>query len=295
MQLKTVIAVLFVLMLNVASCAPTKEAVVQPLQQKRAKVAVVLGAGASRGFAHIGVLKVLESNNIPINLIVGTSAGSFVGSLYAYGYNAFQLQKMAIDLQKSDIVDLCIPDNGFIKGELLEEYINKMTRNTPIEKLRTPFYAVATNIQNGQEIIFGSGNTGTAVRASCTIPGIFRPVRIGTQMYVDGGVVSPIAVDAARKMGADVVIAVDISSDIDTALPEGTMDTILQSINIMYSKISYMQLLKADVVIRPKVGRIGSGDFDKRHEAILEGEKAALESLPRIREIIAKLSASVHK
>ena len=289
MQLKRVVGVLFVLMLNVASCAPTKEAVVQPLQEKPAKVAVVLGAGASRGFAHIGVLKVLESNNIPINLVVGTSAGSFVGSLYAYGYNAFQLQKMAISMQKSDIVDLCIPDNGFIKGELLEEYINKMTKNTPIEKLRTPFYAVATNIQNGQEVIFGSGNTGIAVRASCSVPGIFRPVRIGTQMYVDGGVVSPIAVDAARKMGADVVIAVDISSDIDTALPEGTMDTILQSINIMYSKISYMQLLKADVVIRPKVGRIGSGDFDKRHEAILEGEKAALESLPRIKEIIARL------
>ncbi|HXW69628.1 MAG TPA: patatin-like phospholipase family protein, partial [Dissulfurispiraceae bacterium] len=263
--------------------------VVQPVRQTPAKVAVVLGAGASRGFAHIGVLKVLESNNIPINLVVGTSAGSFVGSLYAFGYNAFQLQMMAIAMQKSDIVDLSIPDNGFIKGELLEEYINKMVKNTPIEKLRTPFYAVATDIQDGREIIFGSGNTGTAVRASCTIPGIFRPVRIGTRMYVDGGVVSPIAVNAARKLGADVVIAVDISSDIGNSLPEGTMDTILQSINIMYAKISGAQLSKADVVIRPKVGRIGSGDFDKRHEAILEGEQAALEALPRIREIIARL------
>jgi NTE family protein len=289
MQFKTVVVALFVLMLSVVSCAPTKEAVVQPPQLKPAKVAVVLGAGASRGFAHIGVLKVLESNNVPIHMVVGTSAGSFVGSLYSYGYNAFQLQKMAIDLQKSDIIDLGIPDNGFIKGELLEAYVNRIVKNTPMEKLRIPFYAVATNIQNGQEVIFGSGNTGTAVRASCTIPGIFKPVRIGPQMYVDGGVVSPVAVDAARKMGADVVIAVDISSDIDSTLPEGTMDTILQSINIMYSKISYMQLLKADVVIRPKVGRIGSGDFDKRHEAILEGEKAALESLPRIRELIEAL------
>ena len=289
MQFRAVVVVLFVVMLNVVSCAPTKEAVVQPQQQRPVKVAVVLGAGASRGFAHIGVLKVLESNNVPINMVVGTSAGSFVGSLYAYGYNAFQIQKMAIDLQKSDIVDLGIPDNGFIKGELLEAYVNRTVKNTPMEKLRIPFYAVATNIQNGQGIIFGSGNTGAAVRASCSIPGIFRPVRIGPNMYVDGGVVSPVAVDAARKMGADIVIAVDISSDIDTALPEGTMDTILQSINIMYSKISYMQLLKADVVIRPKVGRIGSGDFDKRHEAILEGEKAALESLPRIKEIIARL------
>lgn len=276
-------------MLNVASCAPTKEAVVQPMQQKPAKVAVVLGAGASRGFAHIGVLKVLEANNIPINMIVGTSAGSFVGSLYAYGYNAFQLQEIAIPMQKSDIVDLGIPDNGFIKGELLGAYVNRMVKNTPMEKLRIPFYAVATDVQNGQEVIFGSGNTGTAVRASCSIPGIFRPVRIGGRMYVDGGVVSPVAVDAARKMGADVVIAVDIASDTGNTLPEGTMDTILQSINIMYAKISNAQLSRADVVIRPKVGLIGSADFDKRHEAILEGEKAALESMPRIREIIAKL------
>ncbi len=272
MQFKRIVVILFVLMLNIVSCAPTREGVVQP-QQKPAKVAVVLGAGASRGFAHIGVLKVLESNNIPIQMIVGTSAGSFVGSLYAYGFNAFQLQKIAIGLQKTDIADLSFPDNGFIKGELLETYVNKMVRNTPIEKLRIPFYAVATNIQSGQETIFGSGNTGTAVRASCTIPGIFRPVKIDGQMYVDGGVVSPVAVDAAKKMGADIVIAVDISSDLDTILPEGTIDTILQSVNIMYSKISYVQLSKADVVIRPKVGRIGSSDFDKRHEAILEGEK----------------------
>ena len=285
MNFRGIVIVIFVLIFNAASCAPTKETIVQP-PQKPVRVALVLGAGASRGFAHIGVLKVLESNNIPIHMIVGTSAGSFVGSLYSYGYNAYQIQKMAIDLQKSDIVDLGIPDNGFVKGELLEEYVNKMVRQIPMEKLRIPFYAVATNIQNGQEVIFGTGNTGAAVRASCTIPGIFRPVRIGSQMYIDGGVVSPIAVDAAKKMGADVVIAVDISSDLDGALPGGTIDTILQSVNIMYAKISSAQLSRADVVVRPKVGRIGSGDFDKRHEAILEGEKAALESLPRIREII---------
>ncbi len=180
MQFRSTVVVLFVLMLNVMSCAPVKEAVVPaPPPQKPARVAVVLGAGASRGFAHIGVLKVLESNNVPINMVVGTSAGSFVGSLYSYGFNAYQLQKMAIDLQKSDIIDPGIPDNGFIKGELLEAYVNKAIRNTPIEKLRIPFYAVATDIQTGQEVVFGSGNTGTAVRASCSIPGVFRPVRTG--------------------------------------------------------------------------------------------------------------------
>ncbi len=275
---------LFILIF-IFSCAPKQ--IQPPLRQ--AKVAVVLGAGASKGFAHIGVLKVLESNKIPVHMIVGTSAGSFVGALYAYGFNAFELQKLSFSLQKDDIVDLTIPDNGFIKGEKLEGYINYMLRNTPIEKLRIPFYAVATDFQTGKEVVFGSGNTGTAVRASCSIPGIFVPPVISGKMYVDGGVVSPVAVDAAKRYGADIVIAVDISSDLESAMPTGTIETILQSIGIMYSKLSAIQLARADVVIKPKVGYIGSSDFSKRHEAVLEGEKAAIEALPKILEIMNKL------
>jgi len=223
-------------------------------------------------------------------MVIGTSAGSFVGSLYAYGFTSFQLQKVAHSLDKNEIIDMTIPDNGFVKGERLEEYVNTMVKNTPIEKMRIPFYAVAANIQNGQEVVFSRGNTGTAVRASCSIPGIFRPVKIEGKMYVDGGVVSPIAVDAAQRLGADTIIAVDISSDIDARQPEGTVETILQAIGIMHSKISAIQLAKADVVIRPKVGRIGGADFDKSVDAIIEGEKAALEALPAIQTIIAKLN-----
>ena len=182
-----------------------------------------------------------------------------------------------------------IPDNGFIKGEKLEAYINRILKNTPLEKLKIPFYAVATDIQSGKEVVFGSGNTGTAVRASCSIPGIFRPVNISGKLYVDGGVVSPVAVDAAKRLGADIVIAVDIAGDVDSSQPEGTIETILQSITIMYSKLAAIQLSKADVVIKPKVGYISSGDFSKRHEAVLEGEKAALEALPKIQEIVNKL------
>lgn len=254
-----------------------------------AKIALVLGAGASKGFAHIGVLKVLESNKIPVHMIVGTSAGSFVGSLYAYGFNAFEIQKLSFAIEKNDIIDFTIPDNGFIKGEKLEGYINYILRSTPMERLKIPFYAVVTDIQSGSEVIFGNGNTGTAVRASCSIPGVFRPVNISGRMYVDGGVVSPVAVEAARRLGADVVIAVDVSGDVEASAPNGTIETILQSINIMHSKLSSIQLLKADVVIKPRVGYIGSADFSKRHEATLEGEKAALEALPKIKEILNKL------
>jgi NTE family protein len=261
---------------------------VQP-PPKPAKIALVLGAGSSKGFAHIGVLKILESNKIPIHMIVGTSVGSVVGSLYAYGYNAFQLQKMSFSIEKGDIVDLTVPDNGFIKGEKLEEFINKTVKNTPMEKLKIPFYAVATEIKDGQEVVFGKGNTGQAVRASCSIPGIFRPVRIADKIYVDGGVVSPVAVDAARRFGADIVIAVDISTGTERTLPENTIETILQSLNVMYSRLASIQLCNADVVIRPKVGYIASSDLSKRHEAILEGEKAALEALPQIMQIVTKL------
>lgn len=284
-QIKFVI-ILILFALTSVSCAP-REAVHPPV--KPAKIAVVLGAGASRGFAHIGVLKVLELNKVPVHMVVGTSAGSFVGSLYAYGFNAFQLQKIALSLDKGDIVDLTVPDNGFIKGEKLEAYVNSAVNNTAIEKLRLPFYAVATAVPDGQEVVFGKGNTGTAVRASCSIPGIFRPVKIADKMYVDGGVVSPVAVNAAKRQGADIVIAVDISFDLDTKQPEGTIDTILQAINIMYSKLSALQTSKADIVIKPKVGYIGSADFEKRHEAILEGEKAAAEAMPKIKALLEKL------
>jgi len=249
----------------------------------------VLGGGAARGFAHIGVLKILESNGIPIHMIVGTSAGSFVGSLYAYGFNAYQIQKLSLDIQRSDIADFTIPDNGFIKGDLLEEYINRMLRNTTMEKLRIPFYATATELPKGKETVFGTGNTGKAVRASCSIPGVFNPAMIGNKMYVDGGVVSPVPVDAAKSLGADVVIAVDVSSDLDTTTPSGTIETILQAINIMSSRISVAQLARADIVIRPLVGHIGSADFDRRNDAIIEGEKAALQALPKIREIVEQL------
>jgi NTE family protein len=273
------------LILLLASCAHREVSAppAAPPLPKTVKVALALGAGVSKGFAHIGVLKILEANGIPVQMIVGTSVGSFVGSLYAYGYDSYQLQKLAFTVEKSDIADLTSPDNGFIKGEKLEEYVNRAVRNTALENLRVPFFAVATDIQSGREIVFGKGNTGKAVRASCSIPGIFRPVRIGERFYVDGGVVSPVPVDAARRLGADVVIAVDISADASEEIPESTMETLLQSVGIMYAKLASLQLSRADVVIKPKVGYIGSSDFSKRHEAILEGEKAAQEALPRIK------------
>jgi NTE family protein len=276
-------------LLLISACGPKE--IPPPQMKPPAKVALVLGAGASRGFTHIGAIKILEANRVPIHMIVGTSAGSFVGSLYAYGFNAFQLQSLSFSIEKGDIIDLTVPDKGFIKGEKLESYVNHMVSSTPIEKMRIPFYAVATDILSGEEVAFASGNTGMAVRASCSIPGIFQPVKIGEKYYVDGGLVSPVAVDYARKMGADIIIAVDISTGANNAPPQTTIETIMQAVIIMYSKISQSQISRADIVIRPKVSHISSTDFSKRHEAVLEGERAALEAMPQIKAALDKLRA----
>jgi NTE family protein len=285
--------ILCLVMTLLSACAlretPAMAPVVETVPPKPAKVALVLGAGAAKGFAHIGVMKVLEANKIPLNFIIGTSAGSVAGAFYAYGYNAYDLQSLAMKVEKSDVFDLTVPKNGFIKGEKLENFVNGHLGNTPIEKLKIKFYAVVTDLATGEEVVFGSGNTGKAVRASSSIPGIFQPVKISGRTYVDGGVVSPIAVDAARRIGADVVIAVDISGGVADSVPDGIMDIILQAIDIMYSKISMYQLKNADVVIRPKVSQIGSAEIEKRNEAILEGERAAQAALPQIQSIMDKL------
>jgi NTE family protein len=273
--------------LFLAGCAATPHSQTSP--QRPARIALVLGAGASKGFAHIGVLKVLETSRIPIHMIVGTSVGSFVGSLYAYGYDAYALQKIALSIERSDVGELTIPDNGFLKGERLRDYINTKTRTTPMEKFRIPFYAVATDIRSGESVVFNSGNPGMAVQASCAIPGVFQPARFSGASYVDGGVVKPLAVDVARTYGADVVIAVDISSGIDQIVPTTTMETIMKSIQIMYDRMSQPSIVQADVVIRPVVSFVGSADFSRRNEAIMEGEKAALAAMPKINEILARL------
>ena len=289
LQIKKIHCLLLGICLSViVSCAP-REAVAPVSLRKPAKIAVVLGAGAARGFSHIGVLKVLESHKVPIDIIVGTSAGSFVGSIYATGFNAFQLQTMAMSLQKDDVIDYMLPDNGFIRGEKLEKFINKTVNRVPIENMRIPLRVVATDIRTVNEAVFATGNTGWAVRASCSVPGVFQPVQIGKNTYVDGGVVSPVAVNAARQAGADVVIAVDISAGFAGSVPQGTIETILQAIDIMHARIAEIQLRNADVVIRPKIGYIGTADFEKRYEAILEGEKAASLAMPQIQQIIARL------
>jgi len=247
------------------------------------KLVLALGGGAARGFAHVGVIKTLESHGIVPDMVVGTSAGSVVGALYAAGYSGFELQKQAMKLEEGSIADWSLPARGVLKGEALQKFINEAVKSQPLEHLKKPFAAVATDLKSGEAVLFRSGNTGMAVRASSSVPGVFQPVSINGREYVDGGLVSPVPVRAARAMGGEVVIAVDISSKPANARISGLMDVLLQTFAIMGSHLGQEELKEADVVIRPDIPGIGSTDFKSRNDAILEGERAAQAALPQIR------------
>ena len=255
------------------------------------KIGIALGGGAAKGFAHIGVIKMLEANGFTPSVVAGTSAGSVVGALYASGMNAFELQENAVALDETKIRDLQLSSGGLVLGQKLEDYVNEQVHRKPLEQLAKPFVAVATRLEDGERTMFSRGNTGQAVRASSSVPGVFQPVAIGKFHFVDGGIASPVPVDAARQLGADVVIAVDISNKARGKTPDGMLGTLGQSIAIMGQKLGQAELARADIIIRPKVLDIGAADFSQRANAIVEGEKAAMAVMPQIRERVAKLQA----
>jgi len=255
------------------------------------KIGIALGGGAAKGFAHIGVIKMLEANGFTPAVVAGTSAGSVVGALYASGMNAFELQEKAVALDEAKIRDLQLSSGGLILGQKLQDYVNEQVHHKPLEQLAKPFVAVATRLEDGERTVFARGNTGQAVRASSSIPGVFQSVTIGKYHFVDGGITSPVPVDAARQLGADVVIAVDISNKARGKTPDGLWGALGQSIAIMGQKLGQAELARADVIVRPKVLDMGSADFSQRAQAIVEGEKAAMAAMPHIRALIAKLQA----
>lgn len=256
---------------------------------KPLKIGVALGGGAAKGFAHIGVIKMLEANGFEPVVVSGTSAGSVVGALYASGMDAFQMQSRAVALDEASIRDVRLFSGGLVQGQKLQDYVNQQVGNRPAERLRKPFAAVATNLETGERAVFVRGNVGQAVRASSSIPGVFEPVKIGSNTFVDGGVVSPVPVDAARQLGAEFVIAVDISSKASGKTPVGMLGIVNQSIAIMGQRLGEQELARADIIIRPRVLDIGAADFSQRGTAILEGEKAAMAAMPQIRAKIEQI------
>lgn len=253
------------------------------------RIGLALGGGAARGFAHVGVIQVLEEAGIRPNLVAGTSAGSLVAAIYASGKSGAQLQQVAETMEEAAIADwsLQIFSRGALRGEALARYVNTQVNSRLIENMPMPLGIVATDLNTGVDTVFQRGDTGTAVRASSAVPAVFQPVKISGRDYVDGGLVSPVPVRAAHKMGAELVIAVDISSPPEGNLTGGTLEILLQTFSIMGKSINTFELRDADVVVRPVLSGISSADFGARKRSIEAGRQAMLLALPQLRAAIA--------
>jgi NTE family protein len=257
---------------------------------KAPRIGLALGGGAARGFAHIGVIQVLEENGIRADLVAGTSAGSLVAALYASGRSGLEMASLAMTMDEGAITDWSFPARGLIRGEALARYVREQTGGKTIEQMRLPLGIVATDLDSGNAILFQRGDTGAAVRASSAVPAVFQPVKIGAREYVDGGLVSPVPVRFARQMGAELVIAVDISSPPDGNATGDLMTMLLQTFAIMGRSINQFELRDADIVLRPSLAGVSSADFTARRRAIQAGRDAALVMLPSLKARIAELT-----
>lgn len=256
--------------------------------KQRPLIALALGGGAARGFAHVGVIQVLEEAGIRPDIVVGTSAGSLVAALYASGRDGHDLQHVAETMEEAAFTDWTLPfvNRGVMRGEALARYVDTQVGHRLIEQMPLKLGIVATNLRSGEGVLFQRGDAGTAVRASSAVPAVFLPVHIGTQDYVDGGLVAPVPVHYARQMGAQLVIAVDIS-----AAPEGNsagdaFHELLQTFAIMGKSINQYELQDADVVVRPALVGFGSADFASRRQAIAAGRAAMERALPQLKAAI---------
>ena len=260
------------------SISPPVVSVTPPIIIKNPVIGLALGGGAARGFAHIGVIKVLEANGIKPQIIVGTCAGSVIGAIYATGISGNELQQIAIELDEATIADWTNPFSGklggMIKGDALQSKINQLVKNRTIDQMKIPLGIVATDLKTGNPILFQRGDTGQAVRASSSVPGVFMPTIIQGKEYVDGGLTSPVPIKFTKNLGADIVIAVNISSDPSDQKVSGVLGTLLQTTTIMGRSITTWELPLADVVIVPQLPQMKSTDFQSRNAAILAGEIA---------------------
>ncbi len=289
-------ALLLALFLTACAVAPLPPAVpepppvIQPIPKKLPRIGLALGGGAARGFAHIGVIQVLEEAGIRPSLVVGTSAGSLVAALYASGKNGAQLQQVAELMDEAAFADWTLPifSRGMLRGEALARYVSAQVNGRVIEAMPLPLGIVATDLNSGQGMLFQRGDTATAVRASSAVPALFQPVRIAGRDYVDGGLVSPVPVRYARQMGAELIVAVDISDAPESNAASDTLQVLLQTFSIMSKSINTFELREAQVVVRPALLGVSSADFGARRSAIEAGRVAMRAALPQLRAALAR-------
>jgi NTE family protein len=252
------------------------------------KIALVLGGGSAKGFAHVGVIRALEQEKIPVHMIIGTSVGSLIGGIYASNPDSFQLEWIAFKIDKNDILDFSIIYSklGPVQGIKLETFIEQTVKTKKVEDTKILFYPIATDLNTGETIILEKGSLAKAIRASSSIPGIFTPVTFGNRMLIDGGVTDNVACDIARSKGADIVIAVNLLKDIRDYDIGSVIDIIAQSVNIMMHENNKIKLQYADIVIEPDTKGVSIFDFTQKKRLMEEGMKATKAVMPKIKELI---------
>lgn len=256
------------------------------------RLGLALGGGAARGFAHVGVIQVLAESGIHPDLVVGTSAGSLVAALYASGMAPAELEREALAMEEATLTDWTMPllGRGMLRGEALARYVRSEVKGRLIEQMPIPLGILATDLNSGEGVLFRRGDSAQAVRASSAVPGLFIPVAIAGREYVDGGLVAPVPVAQARAMGAEVVLAVDISSDPAGNSAQGWVQVLLQTTAIMGQSINRLVMNGADVVaVRPALSGVGSADFSSRQRSIEAGRAAMRAALPRLKAELARL------
>lgn len=261
----------------------------------RPKVGLALGSGGARGMAHIGILKVLEDHSIPIDFVAGSSIGALVGSLYCVGHTPDQIRKFTTHFPQKYWLDYTVPKMGFIAGEKLKEIIRLLSKKMNIEDTSIPLSIVATNLVQGKRKVFTKGPIAEAVRASISIPGIFVPEKIDGEYYVDGGVIDRVPVSVVKEMGADVVIAVDVSFFEASTEVNSIFDVIAKSIDVMEREILRYRMVDADLMLRPKVGHYSTNKFTEVVHIIDEGERATIEMIPNIKRMIEEWKESTNE
>jgi NTE family protein len=270
---------------------------------KKKKIGIALGSGSARGFANIGVLKVLERHGIPIHMISGSSMGAVAGAVYASNPDAKKLEETALKFPwKKILFDIAIPRYGLIKGKKIEEELRKVLKNKTFKELELPLFITAFDIENNKEIIFHKGDVAKAVRASVSIPGIFNPVINKNRSLVDGGMFDPVPGRILKKKGANIIIGVNLMTfkkepeiimetsvlEKEDKKPPAIIKTFFKSMQEMQDDLSrsILQRSKADIIISPDISKISYTDYHKKSKAILEGEKAALKQIGKIEKLV---------
>lgn len=252
----------------------------------RPKVGLALGSGGARGFAHLGVIKVLVEEGIPIDLIAGSSMGAMVACFYGAGIEMEQLYKLSTSFKRKYYLDFTVPKMGFIAGKRVKELIRIFTKGKNIDELNIPVGVVATDLMTGEKIVFKEGPIADAVRASIAIPGIFVPEKWNGRILVDGGVIDRIPVSVVKEMGADIVIAIDVSQVKRNEEISSIYDVIMQSIDIMQKELVSNREFASDIMIRPKVDMYSSRAFTNIKEIIEIGENEARKEIDNIKRVI---------